>query len=233
MDAVLFFILAGAFVLFGSKLIRAITHRTEQRRRQANELARGQGWQPDDALPNALLYRIRGRHDGIAWQVVADTDSGSTDASPSTTWTCDTIAYADLVGLIRTRKAYAVLQSMWGRAASGVLDVMVSALGVSEPQHDDVLRNGTQLQPTSSVVDENFVVFVRPDRGLEGLLTPEVERALAAWQESGAPQADTLSVDIGQTNLRVYCRYTLEAAYLEAFINVGVAVAAAVLNPRG
>ena len=230
MDVLLFFLLAGAFVLFGGKFVRKITHRAEARRTQVKELARSRGWQADVDLPASLLYRIHGRSDGIVWEVEANTDSssGSADASPSTKWSCDSIVYPDLVGLIRTRKAYQVLQSMWGRAASGVLGAMVSALGVPEPQHDEVLRNGTQLTPSSSVVEENFVVFVRPERGLDGLLTPELERALIAWHESGAPQTDTLSVDIGQTNLRVYCRYTLEAEDLEAFVSVGLAVAAAI-----
>jgi hypothetical protein len=227
MDALLFFLLAGAFVLFGGKFVRKITHRAEARRTQVKELARSRGWIIEDNLPDDLLYQIHGRNDGFDWEVVADTDSGGADPSSSTQWTCDTISYPELVGLIRTRKGYQLLQSMWGRAASGVIGAMVNVLGVPEPQHEEVLRTGNQLQPAASIVDENFVVFIRPDCGLERLLTPELERALTVWHESGAPQANSLSVDIGQTNLRVYCHYTLDAQYLEAFVNVGLAVAAA------
>jgi hypothetical protein len=227
MRALIFFLLAAVVIVAIRKALTWSRHRTQQRHLQLIELTQKKGWTLEHADAGSLDYRIRGSTDGINWRLLTESEAGA-DPSTSTRWSTESVRYPDLVGMIRTRKGYDLLQSMWGRAASGLLNVMTTATGLPAVQHSQLLNDGQQLPARSSDVAENYVAMVRTESGLDRVLSPEVEAALAAWKEVPEAERDTLSVDIGQTNLRVYCRYILAPEHIEKMINLGVAVAKAV-----
>jgi hypothetical protein len=230
MELLLFLLLAGLFVALVVYLIRYAKRRDDARRQEYRGLATSRRWQYEE--PGGTIWcRLRAR-DEITWQLDLEVDTSGESTSTSTQWTTNDIAYADLVALIRTRKGFELWQSMWGRAASGLLRVMASTVGAPSPQHEDVMHNGKRVEAASSVVNENFVIVLREGRGVDGLMTPSVEVALRRWAESGIAnvQRDSLSIDIGQTNLRVYCTHTLEPQYIELMVALGRSVAAALLK---
>src|SRR5687768_9209664 len=166
MELLLFLLLAGTFLVIVVYVIRFVKRRDEARRREYRGLAARKRWQYEE--PGGTIWcRLRGR-DAITWQLDVEVDTSGESTSTSTKWTTNDIRYADLVALIRTRKGFELWQSMWGRAASGLLQVMASAVGAPSPQHEDVIRNGKRIEAASSLVNENFVIVVRDGRGVDG-----------------------------------------------------------------
>ena len=230
MELLLFLLVGVAILLLVGYLIRFANRRDKARRLEYRALAARKRWQYEE--PGGTIWcRLRGR-DEIAWQLDLVIDTSGESTSSSTTWTTNDIAYADLVAIIRTQKGFEMWQSMWGRAASGLLQVMASAVGAPSPQHQDVMRNGKRIEAASSLVNENFVIMLREGRGVDGLLTTDVEAALRTWAESAIEKSQkaSLSVDVGQSNLRVYCNHTLDPQHIEAMVALGRSVAAALPN---
>jgi hypothetical protein len=216
------------------KLFRYSQARTLKQQADAAALARKHGWRYQGNPGKSFVYRVTGTTSGVTWQLVADQDLTSAETSSSTTWSTHDITYHDLVGFIRTRKGFEVMQSMWARAITDVLGAMLDTVGLIQPQHSEVAQTGTRLRSHRPAIDEHFVAIVRPNHGLDNLLTPELESALQAWHDADLNQAvkDSLSIDIGQSNLRVYCRWILEAEYLERFVALGVATAVAIKEQK-
>lgn len=231
MEALLFLLVAGIIAVPAYRFVTASLARAEQRRLAVKALAHGKGWSFDNPPPRGLAYRIQGVTAGLGWELKADPDSSSSESSPSTTWTCEEIHFADLVGMIRTRAGYRLLEGAWGRAATGLLGAMTAMMRLDAPQHGRLMKEGARLEPGSSDVAENFVIVVRPGLGLENMLTAEVQHALRQWHDSAGTARDSLAVDIGQSNLRVYCSQILDASEVEAMVGMGVALAAA-LRPN-
>ena len=212
------------------RLLRFVQTKDQQQRAGLSSLAQKRGWRYEDAPSKLIDFRLSGTTNGVNWQVVGKRDPGNEDTAPTTTWSTNDIHYDDLVGLIRTRKGFEVMESTWARVASGVLSALISATGLAQPQHSEVVKTGIRLKPGSPAIDQEFVAIVRPDRGLDRLLTPTLEQALQEWHDSKllTAEKDSLSIDIGQSNLRVYCKWILPAEHMERFIAVGLATAAAV-----
>jgi hypothetical protein len=212
------------------KLLRFVQTKDQNQRAGLASLAQKRGWRYEDAPGKLIDFRLSGTTNGVSWQVVGKRDPGNENTTPSTVWSTNNIHYDDLVGLIRTRKGFEVMESTWVRVASGVLSAMISVVGLEQPQHAEVVKTGIRLKPKSPAIEAEFVAIVRPNRGLDGLLTPALEQALQAWHDAKllAAEKDSLSIDIGQTNLRVYCKWILAAEHMERFITLGLATAAAV-----
>ena len=234
MAFLLFLAFAAASLAFGRWVVRRINARLERQRGEVRALAARRGWQVDPDVRADDHYRLRGVTRGMAWEAVAERTGTGDDASVSTKWHTDVVHYLDLVVLVRTRKGFQLLESMWGKAASGLLAVMTTIIGAPAPQHTRLARDGRRLQGRSPGFDDAFVAVVRPDAGLDDVITAAVEKALLAWTALPLPalQRDSLSVDVGQTNLRVYCSGALDAVSLERLVQIGEAFGESITRQR-